>query len=471
MINRLLHAILVALILAAAIIPTVGARDRDPLAPVHGMEAHQFEAFPPGLISQPNVEAIVALVNEVREFGVPVAVRVVSLPTDHEALSAFDDLDLTQPIPQETVHEMARAWMATEPIESSPGAEDGFLMLVVMPDDRTLSSAVIEPGPNALPLNGITQANIDQVIQDLVLPRFANNEISQGIRNGLSVFSYNNLFGEPERIELDPLHQDLRFVASVPLAGITAISAVGLVALAMWIGRRRVESPTPPDDERLTPFAAAALHEGRVSNAVVTGGLLDLVRAGVLVPHKGPSPELRLDLRRAEKVDDPFLAAIVATLRVNADERGVVSGAGTHRLHDLMVPPQRILEDQLASHGLLNRDGRIETMWLLLASALVAAIALFTLLPSLLGMARFGIVAILFAGACITGTLLWASRRSWTTERGREALNRWVQTAPLNDQAVFDTVVGQDALISAQGGPIIPETVTMVRALRGLGQA
>src|SRR5699024_7916707 len=129
-------------IMAAVVLMTVAsmpsvARDRDPLAPVFGMEAHQFEAFPPDIVAEENASAISALVDEARLFGVPVAVRVVQLPTDQPALGAFDDLDPNAKVPDETMHEMARAWMSREPIESSPGAADGFLMLVVMPEDPT----------------------------------------------------------------------------------------------------------------------------------------------------------------------------------------------------------------------------------------------------------------------------------------------------------------------------------------------
>jgi hypothetical protein len=467
--HRLLNIFLSLLVGFTIVVPAAHARDRDPLAPVHAMEATQFEAFPPEAIAQPNADAIVALVNEAREFGVPLAVRVVSMPTDEGALSDFGDLDLTQPIPEDTVHEMARAWMAEEPVESSPGAEDGFLMLVVMPKDHSLTSAVIEPGPNALPLNGITRENIDQVMQDLVMPRFANNEVSQGIRTGLSIFSYNNLFGVPNRTELDNLHQDLQRVADVPLAGITTASAVGLVALAFWISRRPGAVVEPQAARPLSPFEAAALSEGRVNDAVMTGGMLDLIRARVLVATRGRSMSLRIEPARMDDVTDPFLLSIASALQANADEHGNISEAATRRLHDLMAPGRVVLENELARRGLFNKDARVELMWLMLASGLVGAIALFTLLPSLLGMAGFGILAIIFSALCIAGTLGWCIQRSWTTPHGREALALWSSSAPLEERAAFDTITNQDALISAQGGPIIPETVEMVRALRGIG--
>lgn len=189
MIARVMHILLALLALAMISAQPAKANDRDPLAPVLSMEAPPFEAFPPEIVQQENADAIVALVNEARLFGVPVAVRVVSTAEGHQNLPQLDDVEPGTPVPDDLMREMAQEWMRREPIESAPGAEDGFLMLVIMPEDPTLSTAVIEPGPNALPLNGLTRANIDEVVQTLVLPSFAENQVSQGIRNGLSVFS------------------------------------------------------------------------------------------------------------------------------------------------------------------------------------------------------------------------------------------------------------------------------------------
>jgi uncharacterized protein (TIGR04222 family) len=469
MTQRLVGIVLIVFMLVGIVVSPVTARDRDPLAPIQDMEAHQFEAFPPDSVSEPNAEAITALVNEARLFGVPLSVRVVSLPTEHEALSSFDELDISSPLPEETVHEMAQAWMQEEPIESSPGAEDGFLMFVVMPEDPTLSSAVIETGPNALPLNGITQSNMDQVINELVMPRFANNEISQGIRTGLSIFSYYNLFGEPEPIRLDDLHEDLQMVAGVPLAGVTVVSAIALLGLAVWVSRR--SRPEGDDDApaRLSPFEAAALHEGRVNDAVITGGLVHLIRSGMLISGSSTEASLRIPLQLIHYPEDRFTATILDTLQRHADNAGIVDDAAARRVHDLMQPARSLLENDLARKGMFNKDGRVETMWLLLGSGLVGAIAVFTLLPSVLGMARAGIFSAAFAVLVIIGVLAWAMRRSWTTAKGRNAYHRWSERAMFDERSIVDTIIHQDALISAQGGPIIPETVNRIRALRGIG--
>jgi uncharacterized protein (TIGR04222 family) len=469
MILRMIRFLLSAFVLVGIVASPVSARDRDPLAPIENMEAQQFEAFPPDSVSESNAEAIIALVNEARLFGVPLSVRVVSLPTDQKSLSSFDDLDTSSPIPVETVHEMARAWMEDEPIESSPGAEDGFLMFVVMPEDPTLSSAVIETGPNALPLNGITRANMDQVVNQLMMPRFANNEISQGVRTGLSIFSYYNLFGKPERIQIDELHEDLQSMAGIPLAGVTAVSAIALLGLAVWISRR----PRPEGDDdapaRLSPFEAAALYEGRVNDAVVTGGLVHLIRSGMLISGSSTEPSLRIPLQLIHYPEDRFTATILDTLQRHADNAGIIDDAAARRVHDLMQPARSLLEDDLARKGLFNKDGRVESMWLLLASGLVGAVALFTLLPSVLGMASTGIFAVTFAALVIAGVLIWAARRSWTTAKGQTAYRLWSARAMFHDREIVDTIIHQDALISAQGGPIIPETVNRVRTLRGIG--
>ncbi len=216
------------------------------------MEAQPFEAFPPELIADENQQAIVDLVNEARLFGVPIAVRVVSRDGGHQNLPQLENTPADARIDDGTMRELAQAWMDREPIESSPGAEDGFLMLVVMPEDETQSSAIIMPAANALPLNGLTAGNIDEVVRTLVLPSFDQNQVSQGIRTGLSVFSYNNLFAKPERIQLDDLHKDLRMVAGLPLAGATALAALALAGLAWWLSRRTPVTASSADSNALS---------------------------------------------------------------------------------------------------------------------------------------------------------------------------------------------------------------------------
>lgn len=469
---RVRNALLPILLIALALVATpAGAQDRDPLAPVSGMEAPQFEAFPPDAVAEENAEAITALVNEARLFGVPVAVRVVDLPIDHTALSGFSDLDPSSPIAEETVREMAQAWMSYEPIESAPGADDGFLMFVVIPDDPTLSVAVFEWGSNALPLNGLTQENVDAVIDDLVMPRFAADEISQGIRLGLSVFSYNNLFGEPERRQLSELHQNLKLAVDVPLAGITIISALVLVGFALWIHRRDRGSTSARPHRTLSPLAAAALHQGRVDDIVLTGSMLTLIREGALYPGSLERDPLMIAPEAQSRVSDPYARNVLDILERHADSTGTIPPAVMRRFADVASPAQSALEDDLARHELFNPFGRVETTWLVLASTLVGAIALFTLLPSILGMSRIGVFAIVFAAICIAGVVTWAVRRSWTTSRGETALREWIEDAGTDDRIAYDLVINQDAIIDSSGGPVVPDVVIMLRQLRGLGAA
>ncbi len=459
--------LLLLLLLLPLLAAPVTASGRDPLAPVFDMEAQPFEAFPPELVADENQQAIVDLVNEARLFGVPVAVRVVSRDAGHEFLPQLDNTPTDARIDAGTMRELAQAWMEREPIESSPGAEDGFLMLVIMPEDQTQSSAIIEPAPNALPLNGLTAGNINDVVQTLVLPSFDQNQVSQGIRTGLSVFSYNNLFAKPERLALDDLHKDLRMVAGIPLAGATTLAAIALAGLAWWLSRRNPATETASTGT-LSPFAAGALHEGRVDDAVVTGGLLELVRRGAL---KANGRDISIDEQSASTISDPFLGALLTAFRQNAGTDGRISPAAIRRIPEVAGPAQRLLEDDLATRGLFNRDGKVQTMWLTLGSGLVVTLALFTLLPSILGRAGSGIAAILFAVLVITGALVWAARRSWTTPAGHEALERWSALATVEDRVAFDAIVHQDDLVSAIGGPLTPPTINLVRTLRGLGAA
>jgi hypothetical protein len=342
-------------------------------------------------------------------------------------------------------------------------------MVVVPEHNHTRTVAAFGTGPNALPLNGLTQASLDRVLNDIIYPFFANNTIGPGIHTGIAYLSYDNLFAVPARLELSEQQETLHDLTNVGISGLTLLSVLGLGGLVLWI-QRRGNSAAGEDSTIVSPFAAGALARGRVDASVVTGALLHLVRIGAVTPRMGATGELGLDVDREVPVTDPFACQVQRILVTEAGSTGRVEGAGMRRIQDILTPARDWLRDDLACRHLFNRDALVESVWVLLGSAGVATVALFSLLPSMVALSRIGIASIVIAAIAIILALLWVKRRSWTTPTGRHALATWQAANPnSDDMADFETVVHQDAMLQAPGGPDIPSPIQQVRELRGLG--
>lgn len=465
MIRRLLPtAMLIVLIVVATMPRTVRAED-DFSSIIDSMSAEPFDASPADLFSENDANAVTGRVNEARSFGTPFAVRVVELPTDEGPLRSYNNLNLDRPLTQAEVEEMADAWLRQRPVESTNGARDGILLLIVVPENRENAAAAFAWGENALPQAGITETNMQTVLDDHVMPQLVNGNFVMAAWNGAGQFSYFNLFGRTDRLELSELHQDLQLVAGIPVAALTALSGAFVLGLIGWItGRKRPQAES--SSTVASPYAAAALHKGRVSDDVITGALLTLSRQGAL--QRAPGDD-RLIVHPEVALNDPVADRARSILLRQTDSNGALKPSAQRRLQDVMLPVKHKLEDELATQGYFNREAKSETVWVTLAIALSAALVLFTLPPAVLGMARFAIFAITFAVITWAVAAMWISRRTWTTSSGEEALTSWLEAASIGDRHIYDTIVRQDALISSQGGPYVDDTVRFVRTLRGLG--
>jgi uncharacterized protein (TIGR04222 family) len=464
--SRLCTIVGALVLLLLAVMPVgVAAQDvkRDRLAPLT-MEAPPFASFPAGVLSDDDASLIYRLVLENREFGVPHAVRVISVPTSAASLPG--------PVPsqQEITQRLADEWIANEPIESSPGADDGILLLVVIPaDDHAQTTAAYATGANALPQNGLTRPRLDAIVRGVMEPYFRADTIGTGIAEGTATLSYENLFLPSPGIEVTGAKERLQTIANLPLAALTAAAALALLGAAFWLSRRGGPSGAAP--ERLSPFAASAIARGRVDDAVTTGAVLHLIELGALTPrstHRG----VTLAIGPAPASADPFVCRVWEALRAEAqDDPPVVAPAAMRRLPDVMAIARREQEDDLTRRGLLNRNARRETLWVGLACFILLAVAVYTLTPAIIGLARWGVFAAAFALVAIGLTLWWLSRRSWATAAGHAALRAWTP-ANAAERELYDTIVEQDDLLGLEGGlAATTRPVQLVRTLRGLGAA
>ena len=441
--------------------------DRDRLAPVNP-EAAGFAAFPPGVLSQTDAETVARVVQEARQFGVPFSIRIVAVPTSLAPIGM-------EALPEQVTQRMADEWLAEEPFASSDGADDGILLLVVIPrDDLTQTTAAFATGEHALPQNGLTRARLDAIVRDVMAPRIANNRIGAALTQGTAMVSYVNLFLPSPRLPLTENQEALQRFTNQPLALLVIAGAAGVLGVLLWIRTRARHAPAAAASE-LSPYAAGAIARGRVDDAVTTGALLRLIELDALTPRATGSGATLLIGADPENLG-PFEREVWEIVRRQATGDPPALPPGAMRwLPRLLDPVRDTLRDDLARRGLLNRSAQVEHAWLLLACGGALALALYAAIPSIIGMARWGIGAIVLTVIVVALTLWWAWRRSWATPAGEQALAAWLAAHPdpaTADRALYEAIIDQDALLRPPGGSAsTPAPVRLVRALRGLGTA
>ncbi len=465
------HLVFLMLIATSVTVATGSvAAQRDPLASVVEMGSPQLETVPPTIFAPEQRDSIAGVVNEARLFGVPLVVRVIQAPTPLGLLSEAGAIAGAAPSAQEITKRMAEEWLATEGVETSPGAEDGILLLVVIPEDNhQLTTAAFATGDNALPLNGLTQDRLHRVITTIMPPRFADNTIAAGIHSGIAHLSYDNLFAVPARLQPTEQQGRLRDLTNSVLVGMTGLGVIALGGLILWI-HRRDSSRIPADGNTLSPFEAGALARGRVDEPVLTAALLHMIERGILRASMGHAGALTLAINPEITTVDPFEQQILNLLAAEAGQDGRLPNAAVRCVQDVLAPAREWLQDELARRNLFNRDAKVETLWIILGSAAVGVLALFSLVPSIVAMSRYGLFTFGIAMFMVAGALTWVARRRWTTSAGEQVLSAWLSARPHpEDAAIYDTIVHQDALLATPGGPDTEPSVRMARELRALG--
>lgn len=463
-------SLIVLMAITVAAPPGSVIAQRDPLASVVEMEAPQLETVPSDIFTSAQRDRITGVVNEARLFGVPLVVRVVQVPAPLALLSEAGPIAGAAPSAQELTQRLAEEWLFQEGVETSVGAEDGVLLLVVIPEGNPqMTTAAFATGDNALPLNGLTGERLDSVLTGIMQPFFEEGTTAVGVHIGIAYLSYDNLFAVPSRLQPTAEQEKLRDLTNVALVGATSLGVLALGGLVLWI-RHRDRARVAVDGEALSPFEAGALARGRADEPVATAALLHLINRGAINARLGPSGKLALSVNPDTPITDPFEQRVMHRIVIEAGQDGQIPDAAVRRLQDVLMPAREWLQDDLAMRNLFNKDARVETTWIILGSAALGALALFSLVPSMVAMSRLGIFSFIVAMLAAVAALTWAARRPWSSQAGREALTTWLSTRRNPDAwAIFDMIVHQDALLETSGGPDTPAPVRTVRELRALG--
>lgn len=453
----LLHTLLLLSVLLISA-PVVQAREGDTLEPIE-IDAPALQTWPEQLLNSDDERLIEQRVSEARNSGVPVAIRIVDMsqPTMDIPfqMRQFAELDYSQPFSADLQQEILAAWRNSEKVETSDRADDGFVLLVLVPKDRTQTQAMWWIGPNALPINGLTHENI-QATQSVMQEQFAAGNMPNGIYLGISEFSYNIQFGEPER-ETRTTLQDALHWAVLPLAIGIMVSGIGVPILAFLLARKNTTATT--SGHELTPWEAAALYQGRVRQNIPAAMLLEEFHQGSITPLA--SGELQLE--------SSATGPTVEALRPFANADGVVSRAAVAEIEGICLPVRQSLENTLASIGAYTRNAYTDRTWMLLAIGLTAFLTVLGVVPTVVSMSTIGAYAIAVGVIGILIGWWWLSYRSYTTPGGTILLASWLENASATERHLFDTAVQQHLLIESEGGPDVSTQSQLIRTFRGVG--
>lgn len=456
MISRAAAFVLIGLI---ALLPAMSlmARDGDTLLPV--------EVSAPGLKTNPesmlgnNFEVIVQRVEEARTSGVPLAVRVVDLNQDSSQIPMpvrqLAGNDFATPLSDSQKDIILESWIDQEPIETTQGANDGFMLLILVPKDQTQAQVLWWIGPNALPINGLTAANIagtQQVMQE----QFDAGNVPNGIFLGILEFSYLIQFGESARIERTTL-QDALHTAVLPLSIGTALAGLAVPGVSIWLSRRR--QPGMVGNPNISPWEAAALYEGRATNVIPTAMLLDAVHRGVITPTTDG----------AMLINEPNDNEAVEAIGMFANQHSQVSAQAMLEIDGIIAPITTGIEERLAEIAAFTNHAHVDRVWMQLAIGFTAFLAALSVVPTLASSSTSGVFGVAIALIGIAYGWWWLSSRSLTTPEGARLLNSWLKSASPNDRNLFDMAVNQTHLINQDGGPDTSAQRQLVRRLRGLG--
>ena len=121
-------------------------------------------------------------------------------------------------------------------IESSPGADDGLLILVTIPQSRAGPAySTLSWGQNALPHFGVNPTTSDRIQSMWIDPALSGGHVYEATIYGLRNLIYQSIYDPAPQAPLSDLQQNVQSLLDVlgPIVAIASLAAV----LAGWIPR------------------------------------------------------------------------------------------------------------------------------------------------------------------------------------------------------------------------------------------
>ncbi len=430
----------VAIILGSLLYRTVSTEHNgwDIFAPV-ATTTEPLAVEPADLLTKDDKDSIDHVVRETRTYGIPWSIWVVSreelgndLPADEVAQDRYDET----------------------PVESTEGAGDGLLMVVIVPEDHTKTEVAFVTGPDFYPKGGITPERFDYIIGVQMAPLIEEGKIGEAVIEGATWVEWTQLFlPTPDQPATDlqtGLGDLLEPIGALAFGALTALvlAAAAVAAFLTWRGSGAI-SPAP-----VTALLAAATTRGRVDHAVLAGMVLDAADRGLLRFEDGQY------LPAADPATTTGVDAIVFAEASDMTREGIsTTPRNLVRSLERRTGARGYLEDSLARAGLFDPRSPVFTMILRTVSAVGLALGAVGLVLSVLGESDLALATSLSLAVVSLATLLWNERRSWATRLGRHDVADWKArhgAATDRERLLYEAVVGYETvdLLAPHRAPI-----------------
>lgn len=444
------------------VVPAASARD-DVLQSVIDMSAPMVQVSPKNLYSADSIKVFEEEVKHARQAGIPLSVQIVQIPSTLPPLNGASRSEQASGLSQERTQSFADSLLRQKPVESSEGADDGVLMLIVVPrTHREGTTVAFATGSNTFPLNNVRPDDFDEAITRMT-SLFKEGRVSDGILSGLYYINYQNLFGPPVQRTQSTLLNDLKRAINVPGAALTLGACAALVGFCVFAMRRHRGTGTTAADMD-NPYIVAALQHGRVDHQVTTSALTALVQRGAL---RWKADGDTLIVAEPNAATWPFERAVIACLAAEAVD-GVLSPSAMRQLANVTKPARAVLEREMIDRGLVDPASRVWT-WRIVSGCLTLLTLLALLIvPAIRSMSDAIVLAIVIGVIVATAVVRWATTMSALTSTGQAALSAWNPSrfTPADQQIARST----DALDHVATNPdASSSSANRIRALRGLG--
>ncbi len=202
---------------------------------------------------------------------------------------------------QDQAYQDAADLMNRWDIESTPGAHDGFVMLLdLQPGNLQHGTVQLFAGKKWYD-SSLPQAETQRIYSDVMLPSLKAGDIAQGIADGLDAVAHDLRYGPPKP---SAVQQAFQSFGRVPFNLLAALYVLVLLAFALRAARseppQSTSEPraTPPND--LAPAFVGALLHGKIADAQIEGTVLDFARRGMVTFTSNDDDEVSIQLNPGE---------------------------------------------------------------------------------------------------------------------------------------------------------------------------
>lgn len=305
-------------------------------------------------------------------------------------------------------------------VESSPGARDGFVMLLnLQPGNERHGQVALFAGEKHFQGN-LPQRELQRISSEVMAPLLKEEQTAAGIIAGLDAVAHDLRFGPPPDVAA--------LFIRIPANILAILLAAAVCLLYLKVGRRKFSvrsgepTTTPPGD--LTPDLAGALVRGRVDSQLIQATILYMAHEGLLViePYEsGVALRLRHHKRALPGIQQPLWEVLSSA----ANSERLVLPSALRQQESLWRQVMEALRQDLLNRQWYDPRAGARRRWLGWASALLLVLCLADFIATLVVGEAWGFLGTMLLLVFGFAALIWAVRVPRTTAQGEAVAAPW----------------------------------------------